>query len=223
MQNKNNPMNTCINCGKVAVRSDTVMFGGEVRSIRYEVEMQGFKCANCGYSTLDAKGMTEFSRLLSDKYRAEHGLLTSERILSLRNGFNESQEQFAKRCGIGVATLKRIEKGKIQDADTDKRLRDNTQPLLQSSAQYAVVPTRMTVTGVLAVSVIGFSLPTSGTLTIFASSTQNARVSYDGQWVTDEIGNFRGHTSSNAAEPCGLLESGIQKTTYALPIHSARS
>src|ERR1700733_11576356 len=105
----------CINCGKADLRPDTVRLSGVVRSEPYEVEMAGLKCPNCSYMTVDAKGMTEFSRLLSDRYRAKYGLLTSDQILSRRNSFKESQEQFAKRCDIGIATLKRIEKGKIQD------------------------------------------------------------------------------------------------------------
>jgi DNA-binding transcriptional regulator YiaG len=127
----------CINCGKADLRPDTVRLAGVVRSEPYWVEMMGVKCPNCGYSTVDAKGMTEFSRLLSDKYRAEHGLLTSEQILAHREGhFKESQEQFAKRCGIGVATLKRIEKGKIQDEDTNRRIIENTKTPVVNSDQF---------------------------------------------------------------------------------------
>lgn len=128
--------NLCINCGKADVRPDTVRISGVVRSIPYEVEMHGLKCPNCGYGTVDAKGMTEFSRLLSDKWRAEHGFLTSDEIVTRRAKFNESQEQFAKRCKIGPATLKRIEKGKIQDADTNRRIIENTREPIVSGNQY---------------------------------------------------------------------------------------
>jgi putative zinc finger/helix-turn-helix YgiT family protein len=124
----------CINCGKADLRPDTVKLRGEVRSIPYEVEIQGLKCPHCGYGTVDAQGMTEFSRLLSDKYRAEHDLLTSEEIVALRSKLDENQEQFAKRCGIGTATLKRIEKGKIQDVDTNRRILDATRPSIEDTA-----------------------------------------------------------------------------------------
>lgn len=124
----------CINCGKADVRPDTVRLSGVVRSIPYEIEMLGLKCPHCGYSTVDAKGMTEFSRLLSDKYRAEHQLLTSDEIVGLRSKFSENQEQFARRCGIGVATLKRIEKGKIQDLDTNRRILEATRPRINDTA-----------------------------------------------------------------------------------------
>jgi DNA-binding transcriptional regulator YiaG len=99
--------------------------------------MNGLKCPNCGYSIVDAKGMTEFSRLLSDKYRAEHKLLTSDEIVALRDRFDESQDQFAKRCNIGVATLKRIEKGKIQDEDTNRRIIENTKTPVKDVQQYS--------------------------------------------------------------------------------------
>jgi putative zinc finger/helix-turn-helix YgiT family protein len=124
----------CINCQKAEFRSATVRLSGVVRGNPYQVEMQGLKCLKCGFETVDAKGMTEFGRLLSDKYRAEHDLLTSEQILAFRNGFNESQDQFAKRCGIGVATLKRIEKGKIQDADTNRKILEATRPAIEQTA-----------------------------------------------------------------------------------------
>jgi DNA-binding XRE family transcriptional regulator/predicted nucleic-acid-binding Zn-ribbon protein len=116
----------CIECGTAELRPEKVRLQGVVRSQPYEVEMLGLKCPNCGYSTVDAKGMTEFSRLLSDKWRSENGLLTSDEILARRASFHESQDQFAKRCKIGPATLKRIEKGKIQDIDTNRRILENT-------------------------------------------------------------------------------------------------
>jgi putative zinc finger/helix-turn-helix YgiT family protein len=131
----------CISCQQAELRPAMVKLSGVVRSEPYWVEMNGLKCPNCGYSTVDAKGMTEFSRLLSDKYRAEHDLLTSDEIVALRNRFDENQDQFAKRCNIGPATLKRIEKGKIQDEDTNRKIIEKTKTRVDDLQQYAFAAT----------------------------------------------------------------------------------
>jgi putative zinc finger/helix-turn-helix YgiT family protein len=194
--------NLCINCGKADVRPDTVRLSGVVRSIPYQVEMQGLKCRNCGHSTLDAKGMTEFSRLLSDKYRAAHDLLTSEEILSLRNKFNESQEQFAKRCHIGIATLKRIEKGKIQDSDTDRRIRENTKVTVKVVTQYVVTSVENTGTmnnfGSWTISVPS-GIHSVGTAAIVTGSTRENRPASSNDFGFCHQESIKG-CSSNATE-----------------------
>ena len=134
----------CINCGKANLRPDNVRLSGVVRSQPYEVEMLGLKCPNCGHSTVDAKGMTEFSRLLSDQYRSAHGLLTSDEIVALRRQFKESQEAFADRVGVGVASIKRWELGKIQDKHCDDQIREKTKPRVTDLVQYSFTMTGCT-------------------------------------------------------------------------------
>ncbi|MGO9517370.1 MAG: type II TA system antitoxin MqsA family protein [Candidatus Korobacteraceae bacterium] len=131
----------CISCQQSELRPATVKLAGVVRSEPYWVEMNGLKCPNCGYSIVDARGMTEFSRLLSDKYRAEHNLLTSDEIVALRKGFDENQQEFADRVGVGVASIKRWELGKIQDERFDKLIREKTETPVTAITQYACTPT----------------------------------------------------------------------------------
>jgi transcriptional regulator with XRE-family HTH domain len=78
--------------------------------------------------------MPEFGRLLSDKYRSAHGLLTSEEIRARRRQLGLSQQQFAQHLGVGVASVKRWEMGKIQEARSDVDIRSKTDPTLQSTA-----------------------------------------------------------------------------------------
>jgi transcriptional regulator with XRE-family HTH domain len=71
--------------------------------------------------------MPEYGRLLSDSYRYVHGLLTSEEIRSRRQHLNMSQQEFAGHLGVGIASVKRWEMGKIQDADSNRRILEKTQ------------------------------------------------------------------------------------------------
>jgi putative zinc finger/helix-turn-helix YgiT family protein len=109
---------------------------GEIRKYPYTVKMEGLLCPNCGYSTVDSKSMVELGRLVADEYRRAHGLLTSSEIVALRHRFNESQDAFAKRVGVGVASIKRWELGKIQDPQSNDLLIEKTKPQIENLQQY---------------------------------------------------------------------------------------
>jgi len=89
---------------------------GEVRGEHYSISTSGLICPNCGFVTIEGAQMPEFRRLLADEYRKNHGLLTSTEIRGIRDRLGMSQEAFAKHVGVGVASIKRWEWGKIQDA-----------------------------------------------------------------------------------------------------------
>jgi putative zinc finger/helix-turn-helix YgiT family protein len=129
----------CINCEKAELRPSMVKLAGIVRSEPYWVEMQGLKCPNCGYNTVDASGMTEFSRLLSDEYRRTHGLLTSDQITELRKKFGMNQQRFADHIGVGVASIKRWELGKIQDNRSNDLILERTREKINSSSDLVIV------------------------------------------------------------------------------------
>jgi putative zinc finger/helix-turn-helix YgiT family protein len=126
----------CINCAKADLDKARVQLSGEVRKYPYTVEMEGLKCPNCGYSTVDSQSMAELGRLAADEYRRAHGLLTSDEIVALREYFDESQEAFAKRVGVGSASIKRWELGKIQDKVYDDLIRERTKRTVNSSSEY---------------------------------------------------------------------------------------
>lgn len=79
------------------------------------MQTEGLKCPICGYETIEGARMAEFRRLVADEYRKEHGLLTSTQIRSLRKSLGMNQEEFAGHLGVGIASVKRWEMGKIQD------------------------------------------------------------------------------------------------------------
>jgi DNA-binding transcriptional regulator YiaG len=65
-------------------------------------------------------------RLVADVYRTKHGLLNSNEIRRWRLRLGMSQAAFADYIGVGIASLKRWEMGRIQDASSDELIRLRT-------------------------------------------------------------------------------------------------
>jgi DNA-binding XRE family transcriptional regulator len=84
--------------------------------------------------------MPEYGRLLADEYRAAHGLLTSVEIRSRRKQLGMSQEEFANHVGVGVASVKRWEMGKIQDERSNKLIIERTEIPTTSIRTYILAP-----------------------------------------------------------------------------------
>ncbi len=116
----------CIACRNAELRSALVSLEGTVRGETYTVEMIGLVCPNGDYQTIEGADMPEFAKLLADRYRSLHGLLTSEEIRSRRKRLWMSQQQFANYVGVGVASVKRWEMGKIQEKRSDDEIRRKT-------------------------------------------------------------------------------------------------
>lgn len=116
----------CLNCETGYLQTGQVQLPGTVRGEGYVVEMPGLTCPECGYATVEGPLMAEYGRLLSDKYREAHGLLTSEDIRSRRKELGMNQDDFARYLGVGVASVKRWEMGKIQDEHNNQRIIERT-------------------------------------------------------------------------------------------------
>src|SRR5262245_18786264 len=114
---------SCLNCDRADLERKVIQLSGEVRGEAYTVEMIGLECPNCGHKALEGRDMPEFGRLLADRYRAKHGLLTSEEIRNRRKRLKMNQEEFADWLGVGIASVKRWEMGKIQDEASDALIR----------------------------------------------------------------------------------------------------
>jgi putative zinc finger/helix-turn-helix YgiT family protein len=117
----------CINCDEADLDVGRVELTGQVRGESYTVALDGLVCPKCGYTTIEGTAMPEFGRLLADQYRAAHGLLTSTDIRNRRNQMQMSQLEFANFLGVGVASVKRWELGKIQEKRMDDLIRSKTQ------------------------------------------------------------------------------------------------
>jgi putative zinc finger/helix-turn-helix YgiT family protein len=119
---------TCIQCGEADLEPKTIQLPGTVRGEGFTVEMEGLECPRCGYKTIEGSKMPEYGRLLADKYRASHGLLTSDEIRQRRKRLGLTQEQFAAYLEVGIASVKRWEMGKIQDPRHNQLIIERTRP-----------------------------------------------------------------------------------------------
>jgi putative zinc finger/helix-turn-helix YgiT family protein len=128
----------CINCGQTDLQSATVNLPGTVRGESYTAKMPGLACPNCGFQTIKGTEMAEFGRLLADQYRAKHGLLTSEQIWSRRTRLGMTQDAFARYLGVGVASVKRWEMGKIQDQRNNDLILQGTSETFSNTQAFAV-------------------------------------------------------------------------------------
>jgi len=119
---------TCINCCAADLETGAVSLSGTVREEDYSVQMPGLVCPQCGFQTIEGSAMPEFGRLLADEYRNAHGLLNSGELRSRRETLGMSQTKFAEYLGVGVASVKRWEMGRIQESAMDELIRLKTEP-----------------------------------------------------------------------------------------------
>jgi putative zinc finger/helix-turn-helix YgiT family protein len=80
-------------------------------------------CPKCGYTTLHASQIDEYTTKLADLYRKKKSLLTAKEIQKIRTSLGMSQDEFAKYLNVGVASVKRWELGKAQDRSSDELIR----------------------------------------------------------------------------------------------------
>ncbi len=113
----------CVRCRKGELEAKKAEVEGEVHGERFNVECAALVCPLCKYTTIGAEQIQDFMRLLADAYRYRHGLLTGSDIRRMRKALDWSQTDLASRTGVGLASVKRWELGKIQDDAMDKLLR----------------------------------------------------------------------------------------------------
>jgi putative zinc finger/helix-turn-helix YgiT family protein len=136
----------CRQCEQAELEPAIVRLNGKVRGEEYSIEMLGLRCRSCTYQTVDGPDMPEYGRLLADKYRVAHGLLTSEEIHKRREGLGMSQQAFADFLGVGVASVKRWEMGKIQDARNNALIVEKTAESTSNVLTYLLDAPRMSST-----------------------------------------------------------------------------
>jgi HTH-type transcriptional regulator/antitoxin MqsA len=116
----------CLECANGKMELSTVCLVGERSGESFRVKLQGFRCPQCGFETVDSDQSAEFTRLVSDAYRTAHGLLTGREICSRRAQLGMTQLAFAEYLGTGVASVKRWETGKVQEKAMDELIRLKT-------------------------------------------------------------------------------------------------
>jgi HTH-type transcriptional regulator/antitoxin MqsA len=119
---------TCFQCGRDTFLLSGISVEGERHGEIFPVLVTGYKCSNCGFQTVDNRQGEQLTRLVSDAYRAAHGLLTGAEIKLRRTRLGKNQQEFAEYLGIGSASVKRWEIGQIQDKAMDELIRLKTDP-----------------------------------------------------------------------------------------------
>src|SRR2546426_12769764 len=98
---------TCFECGNDALLASVVALTGTRHGESFTVTLQGLKCAECGFQTVDSEQSAEFTKLVSDEYRLAHGLLTAKEIRARRFQLGMTQQEFSNYLGPGIASVKR--------------------------------------------------------------------------------------------------------------------
>lgn len=118
-------LTSCLSCGtgpdrwRVEERPIEQAFRGESFAISGRV----FTCSDCGFETMVLSERDALVHATWAAYRERHGLLTPEAIIRFRKELGQTQETFADYLGVGVASVKRWEKGLVQDKAMDELIR----------------------------------------------------------------------------------------------------
>jgi HTH-type transcriptional regulator/antitoxin MqsA len=118
----------CFECERGKLEPAIVSLVGERHGESFTVSLDGLKCQECGFQTVDSEQSAEFTRLISDAYRTAHGRLTGKEIRARRTQLGMSQMQFGEYLGTGPASVKRWELGQVQDRAMDELIRLKTDP-----------------------------------------------------------------------------------------------
>jgi len=120
---------TCFNCDAGTFVPDLVTLVGSRNGEEFNVSVHGLRCDSCGFATVDNSQSGEFTKAVSDAYRAAHGMLTGSEIKSRRLALKMTQEAFAEYLGgVGRISVNRWESGRVQDRAMDELIRLKTDP-----------------------------------------------------------------------------------------------
>lgn len=100
----------------------------EVRGEQIEVEMEYYRCLDCGEEFEDPRSDHDPLDKAYREYRRRHGMTQPEEIRSLRKRYGLTQSELAKLLGWGAVTLSRYENGALQDETHEKTFRLAMEP-----------------------------------------------------------------------------------------------
>lgn len=95
----------------------------EFRNETLKVNIEQYKCTECGFEGGTPDQVSKIQSLIADAYREKVNLLTSSVIRSMRKMLGMSQKQFSVKLNIGIASIKRWETGVIQSKSMDNIIR----------------------------------------------------------------------------------------------------
>ena len=104
---------------RISRNLETIVFRGK----EVEVLTEHYVCSVCGIKVDDLPLAAKNQKALSDAYRKSMNLLSGDEIVKARKQKSWSQEELAKAINVGIASIKRWEKGQIQTKPMDDALR----------------------------------------------------------------------------------------------------
>lgn len=113
----------CLNCDSIAFVQKKISIKTKYIDEALEVVVPAYVCKHCSEPLMDSDQMNVLRQAAADKYRDNHGLLNSQKIVSLRKNMGMSQRQFAQYLGVGDASIKRWETYFAQEAAMDEHMR----------------------------------------------------------------------------------------------------
>lgn len=112
----------CVNCNIELLESSEEV-EQEFKGDSFVVNAKILRCPKCGFKSIPIKSVDAMRRLVADRYRIRHGLLTSSDIRWIRSRMKMSQIEFAHFLGVSGASIKRWETWLPQNKSMDSLLR----------------------------------------------------------------------------------------------------
>ena len=113
----------CLQCDGTDFAAQKTRLSSMVKNQLVEVIIPCDVCKNCHAPLMNNGQMNLLRKAASDKYRQDHGLLTSDQIVRFRKSMHLSQPAFANHLNVGEASIRRWESYYIQDASQDDHIR----------------------------------------------------------------------------------------------------
>lgn len=113
---------------KVESKKIEQIFRGE----SFLIEVNVHCCSQCGYERVSDEEQDKLAELTQIAYRERHNLLSPLEIKQIRKTLKQTQTEFSEFLGVGVASVKRWEKGLAQEPKSDHIIRSKTATLTSS-------------------------------------------------------------------------------------------
>ena len=113
----------CLNCDGIAFVQKKIGIKTKYIDETLEVVVPAYVCKHCSEPLMDSDQMNVLRQAAADKYRDNHGLLNSQKIVALRKSMDMSQREFAQYLGVGDASIKRWETYFAQETAMDEHIR----------------------------------------------------------------------------------------------------
>jgi len=113
----------CLKCKNEQFTEKLVDVPQAFRGEEFRVKAPAMVCTECDWFTMNDAQADDLCVFTADEYRRRHGRLTSSEIVACRAVLGMSQRKFAAFIEVGEASVKRWEKGVVQEKIYDDRIR----------------------------------------------------------------------------------------------------